>query len=310
MVHESSHYLGEECEVFDAELYGISKATHLATQLLDQPTTDVWIFCDNQSAVNRMANSIPMPGQEYILRAHNNIQRLKNANVTTHIHWVPGHVNVKGNERADHLAKEGPKIPKQERDSRVSITYLKRKMREEAMETWKRRWPKLKTGRSYEGQPGANLHPLLRNQKSRRTVSTLIKMRTGHGYNRAYLSRIPATKITTPKCPCGYRSQTPKHLLLYCKHHKQQRKEMRNAIKPHPLTWKIAMFTTRGLKASLKFLEETGMATRAWLIGSKNLECDGGWRHANDEGGGNLEEEDIYLYFIIHTAYNPQVMAN
>jgi len=66
-VHESSHYLGEECKVFDAELYGISKATHLATNLLDQPTTDIWIFCDNQSAVTRMANSIPVPGQEYIL---------------------------------------------------------------------------------------------------------------------------------------------------------------------------------------------------------------------------------------------------
>src|SRR6266849_14704 len=73
-------------------------------------------------------------------------------------------------------------------------------MREEAMETWKRRWPKLRTGRSYEGQPGTNLYPILRNHKSRRTVSTLIQMRTGHGYNRAYLSRIPSTQIETPQC--------------------------------------------------------------------------------------------------------------
>ena len=108
-----------------------------------------------------MANSIPLPGQEYILRALNDIQTLKNAKITTHIHWVPGHVNVKGNERADQLAKEGTKKHKQERDSRVSITYLKRKMREQAIETWKQHWPRLRTGRSYEGQPGTNLHPLL-----------------------------------------------------------------------------------------------------------------------------------------------------
>jgi ribonuclease HI len=211
-VHESSYYLGEECEVFDAELYGIAKATHLATKLLDQPTTDVWIFCDNQSAVLRMANSLPMPGQEYILNGLNNIKKLNNANIKTHIHWVPGHVNVKGNERADHLAKEGTTKKRQERDSRVSITYLKRKMREDALKDWKQRWTKVRTGRSYEGQPGTNLHPILRNHKSRRTVSTLIQMRTGHGYNRAYLSRIPTTKITTPRCSCGYRNQTPKHL--------------------------------------------------------------------------------------------------
>ena len=52
------------------------------------------------------------------------------------------------------------------------------------------------------------------------------------------------------------------------------------------------MFTTRGLKASLKFLEETGMATRARLIGSKDLKCDGVWRHGDNEGGGNPEEEE------------------
>ena len=160
------------------------------------------------------------------------------------------------------------------------------------MKSWKQRWPKLKTGRSYEGKPGTNLHPLLRNHKSRRTVSTLIQMRTGHGYNRAYLSRIPATEINTPRCPCGYRLQTPKHLLLYCKFYKTERKKMRQNIKPHPLTWRIAMFTSKGLKASLTYLEETGIATRSWLRGSKNLECDGGWRHADTEDGEHPEEED------------------
>jgi hypothetical protein len=42
-----------------------------------------------------MTNSIPMPGQEYILRGLNNIQTLKNANIKTQIQWVPGHVNLR-----------------------------------------------------------------------------------------------------------------------------------------------------------------------------------------------------------------------
>jgi hypothetical protein len=235
--------LGNECEVFDAELYGIAKAIHLVTKLTIQPTTDVWIFCDNQSAITRMTNSFPLPVQEYILRALQNNETLGKADIKTHIHWVPGHVIVKGNERADQLAKEGTTKLRQERDPSVSITYLKWKMREEALQTWKQRWPNLRTGRSYKGQPGTNLHPILQNHKSRRTVSTLIQKRTGHGYNRAYLSHIPSTKITTPKCPCGYRNQTPKHLLLYCKLYKTERKKMQTTIKPHPLTWRMAMFT-------------------------------------------------------------------
>src|SRR6266852_5025322 len=115
-------------------------------------------------------------------------------------------------------------------------------------------------------------------------------MRTGDGYNHAYLSPIPATNITTPKCPCGYRTQTPTNLLLYCKNHQSERKKLQKTIKPPPLTWRIAMFTTKGLKASLTFLEETGIATCAWLRGSKDLECDGRGRHGNDEAGGNPEE--------------------
>jgi hypothetical protein len=105
------------------------------------------------------------------------------------------------------------------------------------------------------------------------------------------MSRIPTTKITSPRCPCGYHTQTPKHLLLYCKLYKSERKKMQHKIKPHPLTWRIAMFTSRGLKASLTFLEETGIATRSWLRGSTDLECGGGWRHGDEEGG--VEEEEV-----------------
>ena len=52
------------------------------------------------------------------------------------------------------------------------------------------------------------------------------------------------------------------------------------------------MFTTRGLEASMTFLEETGIATWAWLLGSKDLECDGGWCHEDNEAGWNSEEEE------------------
>ena len=71
------------------------------------------------------------------------------------------------------------------------------------------------------------------------------------------------------------------------------------------------MFTSKGLKASLTFLEETGIATRSWLRGSKNLECDGGWRHADTEDGEHPEEEDrrgeraedLFIYLFIYNSY-------
>jgi hypothetical protein len=42
VVHQSEHYLGKEMEVFDAELYGIAKATEAAVKLAKaEETTDL-----------------------------------------------------------------------------------------------------------------------------------------------------------------------------------------------------------------------------------------------------------------------------
>jgi ribonuclease HI len=162
VVHQSQHYLGKGMEVFDAELYGIVKATEGAIKLVKQEeTTNFWIFCNNQAAVRRMSTTIAQPGQEYILNTHQHAMTLQTMNIHTHIHWVPGHVEVEGNEKADQLAKNGTQCKRKERDAYTYITYIKRQIREKAMETWKTRWPSMETGRSYQGKPGGNIHPLM-----------------------------------------------------------------------------------------------------------------------------------------------------
>ena len=197
------------------------KATELATKLsLDENLTDIWIICDNQCAVRRMNDQRPLLGQEYSLKVHRNSEILSSRGIKTHIHWVPGHVNVKGKERADTLANEGTKGKRLPREATTSITYLKRKNKEHQMNTWNARWPTMKRGHSYYGRPASNLHPLLQNHSSRKLVSTIIQMRTGHGYNRQYLARIPSSNIDSPICPCVYRKQSPRHLLLDCKQYK------------------------------------------------------------------------------------------
>jgi hypothetical protein len=85
------------------------------------------------------------------------------------------------------------------------------------METWRKRWPAMKTGRSYHGKPSRNIHPHMRPHQSRTLISTIKQLSTGHGYTRSYLSRIPSMEIESPACTCGYHHQTSKHLLLECK---------------------------------------------------------------------------------------------
>jgi len=61
---EETFHLGNQMEVYDAELYGIREAaTHALRycQTTDK-RRDVWIFTDNQAAIMSVANLKPGPG--------------------------------------------------------------------------------------------------------------------------------------------------------------------------------------------------------------------------------------------------------
>jgi hypothetical protein len=97
--------------------------------------------------------------------------------IHTHIHRVPGHGEVEGNEKADQLATKATEHKRKERDAHASITNIKRRIKEKAMETWRKRWPAMKTGQSYRGKPRRNIHPLMRHHQLRKLISTIIQLR-------------------------------------------------------------------------------------------------------------------------------------
>src|SRR5437588_6339972 len=135
-----------------------------------------------------MSDKRPVPRQEYILKTHSSAPILKSRAIATHIHWVSGHVQVQGNERADTLAKKGTEGKRVPRDATTSITYLKRKNREQQLEEWKRRWPEKKRGRSYHGRLTGDKQPhaTTKSPIEKKLVAKIIQMRTGHGTNDNY----------------------------------------------------------------------------------------------------------------------------
>ena len=96
--------LGKGHEVFDAELLGVVQALQVAGKVGDQ--RPVTILLDSQAAIARLRHTQPGPGQALMTQAHAIAKRLHAQCSQLTIQWVPGHVGVEGNERADQAATE------------------------------------------------------------------------------------------------------------------------------------------------------------------------------------------------------------
>ena len=168
-----SRKLKPECSIFTAELYAVADALRLASE---DPRERFTIFCDSQSVIEAVGHyDSRHPIIEEITRALLQISETKRIRIC----WVPGHVGVSGNERADMEAKrasntEGPPwnaaIP-----CKDYYPIIKMVMRRE----WQRQWNdvaenKLR-GIKEVVQPWASSY-----RKSRRDEILLCRLRIGH----------------------------------------------------------------------------------------------------------------------------------
>ena len=143
---------------------------------------NIAIFTDSLSTLQALNSADP---DQMIQGLHSSLAKLT-AQFTVSLQWVPVHVGLTGNEKADRLAKIGSQAPQ----TQNPVTYREAKTLLHSL--YNGDWKK------YNGGYQAHLDPIWRLERAQQT--TIFRLRTGHCGLRAHLKRIGISD--TPLCEC------------------------------------------------------------------------------------------------------------
>ena len=144
------------------------------------------IFTDSLSTLQALNSADP---DQMTQGLHFSLAKLT-AQFTVSLQWVPAHVGLTLNEKADRLAKIGSQAPQ----TQNPVTYREAKtlLHSRYNGDWKK----------YNGGYQAHLGPIWRLERAQQT--TIFRLRTGH-------------------CECGQTDQTPDHVLQSCPKNAERR---------------------------------------------------------------------------------------
>jgi ribonuclease HI len=195
---EGRCHLGSRAEVFDAELHAIQEAVSaLLTTTL--PRTTVLICIDNQAAIDTL--HFNKHNHEYARRTLEIMRKLQLLGWQISTVWCPSHCGIRGNERADTLAKLGASSATPCQFALTTKTWLLTQARAEFIQRWKTELPLSNPSFKFP----AHLHG--------------IDWADTRALWRVFCNRSPSDtppNIDAGLCPCGLAPYTSHHLLRDC----------------------------------------------------------------------------------------------
>ncbi|KAJ4426135.1 hypothetical protein ANN_26944 [Periplaneta americana] len=207
-IYTEARRLDNECSVFQAELLGIQ----MAVDWIQQQSKDkisYAIHVDSQAALFAIANKrTTHPIAVYIRKK---IITLKKS---THIslNWVRGHTGIRGNERADYLAKIAASYKSTIAYNSIPMSRAKQLLENYYINIWNATYINSEVAHHTKQFIPSIHHRLSLSLWPNYIITQFL---TNHGCFRTYLHRI--NKAPSPLCNCPEKSpQTARHFLTEC----------------------------------------------------------------------------------------------
>ncbi|VEN56637.1 unnamed protein product [Callosobruchus maculatus] len=176
------------------------------------------IFLDSKSSVLKLSKLGIHSDTDYAsLEIKNIIIELQNSQINTKLSWIPGHSKIPGNEVADRLAKIGAGLNAPMRmyiPLADILTNVKHDIKKQFIQAWKHS-SRMKGKWYFSIQPSFPNKPWYTDMPymDRRHITTIIRLRTGHGLYKQHLHKIGIE--TDPFCECG-RIENLDHIFFEC----------------------------------------------------------------------------------------------
>jgi len=190
--------LGSRAKVYDVELHAVQEAV-TAVLTTTTPRTSVFVCIDNQAAADSL--QFNESNHEYARRALEVIDNLQRLGWHVSTVWCPSHCGIRGNERADTLAKAGASSTIPCRFALSTKAWLFAQARMSFLKRWKQELPLSNPSFKFPD----HLHG--------------VDWADTRAMWRVFCNRSPTDSppnIPADPCPCGLDLNTSHHLLRDC----------------------------------------------------------------------------------------------
>ena len=210
-----------ERSIMGAELFAIKQSLHWL--LLNQPLIQhlgVVILTDSRSGIQALESHRRRSSSFTTNQILNLAHILKDSEVDLTIQWIPSHVGLMGNERADELAKAAHNLTALT-NAPLDPTEMKLKIKSTCKRRCQQRYDidKLET---HIGCIRSTLgHWPWTSCKSRRVETAMTRLRIGHSRLRAHLFRFGL--VDDPNCNTCAVPENSKHIMEECHRSRHER---------------------------------------------------------------------------------------
>ena len=146
--------MGKHAEVYDTKMLALLRGLETAMEF--QPTMPagnreqarIILFADNTSLIASITNEKPGLSQQISQKFMETATQFlnKNRRASIEVLWVPGHMDIAGNDRADEIAKEATEL--EPATEITTIANLHRQLHDNMKVEWVVEWAKKpRTGR-------------------------------------------------------------------------------------------------------------------------------------------------------------------